>query len=164
MKFRYLYINDFGTYEAHWLIHGGSDVYCGVLGNLFKVSYHGSGKRHVYLNNERKVQTPHLPLRDFKGSAHLNTFAFVNTNEEYLTKDGMFRKYCGKKSDATLTLDGRTIPIGVTVNVALGLIEPNNMDALGQLLRDFPEPDAMKIKRLMIVNDVSPWIYSIVLW
>jgi hypothetical protein len=67
-------------------------------------------------------------------------------------------EFTGRKLDAVLFIDARSIPENMSVNVMVGLVEPGNPAALG-LLSTLPN-----VKQLLLGTQVSPWVSVAVTW
>ena len=151
MRLRVLLTNGSKTIDFLWLRHDGSDIYYGVAGAPHKFSYHASGSRHLRGGKEEDViYDKHYPLKAFTGHLLLTTVVFHRDMIEYSKRT----QFTGRKSDAALYLDCRTLPD--LLGVSFGLLELGNYGAL-------PSYDANAgMCQLSIFTDVSPWIYLMV--
>lgn len=152
MRLRVLLTNGSRTVDLIWLRHTGTDVYYGFVGANGKDSYHESGARHRRDEDGKLYpMSPHQPLDQFTGQLFLSGFGFHRD----IVKSEERTQFQGKKSDAVLYLDTRTLP--EQPNVMFGLLEPGNYPAIlpvhgipGSLLH------------VSIITSVSPWIYAMV--
>jgi hypothetical protein len=160
MRARVLFTNGTKTIDLFWLSHDGSDVYCGQPGVDGKRSYHASGKIHSTTKTERTDGCWHTPLQDLKGQFHLTTLALTNSAEWFDVVAPKF-EYSGKKSDAVLIVDSRSIPEDITFNVLVGLLEPGNTNVLCSMITAFDEVLGGSTKQVLLSTSVKPWVYAI---
>ena len=151
MKAKILYTDGERTVELFWVKHKGTDVYCGSPKNDFKLSYHASGKLHTKAGESQLDANWVGPLNDLKGTFHLMTLAFRNSKTYVQTIRPEF-EFSGRKLDAVLSIDARSIPENMFVNVMVGLVEAGNSAAVG-LLTMLPN-----VKQLLLEMQVSPWV------
>ena len=163
MRARVLFTNGVRTIDLFWLSHGGSDVYCGQPGFDGKRSYHASGKIHSTTKGERTDEAWHTPLRDLKGQFHLTTIGLTNS-AKWFEVVASKHEYSGKKSDAALIIDGRSIPEGITFNVSIGLLEPGNTNVLHSMIALPQEVQDISAKQVLLSTSVEPWVYVILYW
>jgi hypothetical protein len=151
MRLRVLLTNGSRTVDLLWLRHTGSDIYYGFVGSGSKHSYHESGARH-FKNEDGEIQpySAHHPLRQLSGQLQLSTFGFHRNIVESEEKS----EFVGKKSDAVLYLDSRTLP--EQPNVMFGLLEPGNYGAI------LPVHATGSFLHISIITAVTPWIYTMV--
>jgi hypothetical protein len=133
MRARVLFTNGQRTIDLFWLSHDGSDVYCGNPGFDRKRTYHASGKIHSTVEGKKTNEGWHTRLRDLKGQFHLTTIGLTNSAKWLEAVESKY-EYSGKKSDAVLIIDSRSIPEGVALNVSIGLLESGNTDVLRSML------------------------------
>ena len=129
MRTRILYTNGKRTLDLFWVKHEGSDVYCGPSGIDWKRSYHRSGKVHLVRLGERMEEQWRTPLADLKGFHLLDGMGVLNNPRIF---EDPIKEYSGKKGDAVLVVDSRSWPEDSTINIHIGLLEPDNFDALKQ--------------------------------
>lgn len=170
MRLRFLYTNGERTVDLFWLVHKGSDIYCGPRIGPAKWSYHGSGKFHFDTGEERHGQW-RVPLHDLEGSVQLLSFGFVNSPDSWLFDDQYSRviyedkiyqsEYKGEKGDTLLMIDGRTLPEGATINASIGLLEPGNLPAEAE--QSHNADDMVKPVQITIATGIVPWVYVVLL-
>ena len=68
-----------------------------------------------------------------------------------------FQPYSGKQGDAVLVVDSRSLPEDSTINIHIGLLEPNNLEAL----KDSYLYKLMKLRQVLISTEVHPWVVVI---
>ncbi|WNM57036.1 hypothetical protein [Candidatus Nitrospira allomarina] len=104
-------------------------------------------------------------MRDLKGQFHLVS---VNIGDaaKYVewAKDAF--EYSGRSSDAVLLIDARSIPANTQTNIAVGLVEPRNGEALAWLFSLSGDLGGLSFSTTqgMIISSVQPWVYAIVSW
>lgn len=151
MRLRILLTDGQRTVDLFWLIHNGTDIYYGAVGDNWKDSYHASGKRHMKsLNGGYGKIESHHPLEDLIEQMQLITFAF-STN---IVRSSNAAEFSGKKADVFTFLDSRTLP--AQVNVAVGLLEPGNYSAM------LPVHLVSDLKQVVFITSTRPWIYVMV--
>ena len=152
MRLRVLLTNGSRTVDLLWLRHTGSDIYYGFVGDgSSKASYHESGARHSRDNDgELNIHSNHHPLQQFSGQLQLSTFGF----DRNIVESEERSEFVGKKSDAVLYLDSRTLP--EQPNVMFGLLEPCNYGAI------LPVHVTGSLLHMSIITTVRPWIYTMV--
>jgi len=162
MRVRILYTNGTRTNDAFWLIHDGKNVYCGNPGVDHKISYHESGQLHVKVKGRTRDEVKHVPLTRVVGKYNILTSIFPNS--EWQFEDFPPRKqYRGKKSDAVLTIDSRSIPSGAVVVVSIGVLEAGRLDALTPMTLAHNEV-GIEAKQILVATSVKPWVYVIAYW
>lgn len=154
MRVRILFTNGTKTIDLFWLEHNGVDVYCGATRFDGKRSYHASGKVHSYAHKKKKHETWHYPLSELTGQFHLNTIALQNSQGFFKTVSNTY-KYSGRKSDAILTIDSRTLPKDEQINVIIGLLEPQRFDITASMV------NATKSEQVLLLTATKPWVYAI---
>jgi hypothetical protein len=162
MRVRILYTNGVKTYDIFWLTHDGRDVYCGNPGVDQHISYHESGKIHAISKGEKQHERWHIPLAKLTCKYNLLTFFFANSKswfEDYQT----VTRYSGKKSDAVLTIDSRSIPEDMAFIVSIGLLEAGHPEFLNLMTSQFEEFN-VEAKQIMRATSVNPWVYVILYW
>ena len=70
----------------------------------------------------------------------------------------LFPDYSGKRGDAVLVVDSRSFPENSTINVHIGLLEPNNLEALKV---SYLCNKSMNPKQVLISTEVQPWVVVI---
>jgi hypothetical protein len=155
MRARILFTDGKRTRDLFWLSHDGRDVYCGPCGLDWKRSYHRSGKAHLDRLGERTEEKWCTPLRDLNGFYLLDGMGIVNTSNA-LDVD-LFPNYSGKKGDAVLVVDSRSFPENSTINIHVGLLEPNNLEAL----KDSYLYKSMNLKQILISTEAHPWVVAV---
>jgi hypothetical protein len=155
MRARILFTDGERTRDLLWLSHDGTDVYCGPCGLDWKRSYHQSGKAHLNRLGERSEEKWCTPLADLKGFYLLEGMGVLNSADA-LNVD-LFPDYSGKRGDAVLVVDSRSFPENSTINVHIGLLEPNNLDAL----KDSYLYKSMNLRQVLISAEVQPWVVVI---
>lgn len=163
MRARILYTNGTKTVDLFWLSHDGRDVYCGQPGYDSKRSYHASGKVHTKGQGEYRDEGWHAPLKDLKTQFHLTTIGLRNDSKWFEVVAPKF-EYSGKRSDAILTIDSRSLPRRQAVNVSIGLLEPGRMDVLRAMAIPSVEAKAftpMSTQQVLLSTSVVPWVYAI---
>ena len=163
MRARVLFTNGDKTIDLFWLSHDGVDVYCGQTGFDGKRSYHESGKIHTTTKGARTNEAWHTPLRHLKDQFHLTTIGLTNSAEWFEVVSTKY-EYSGKKSDAVLMIDSRSIPEGVAFNVSIGLLEPGNTSVLNSMIALSPEVADISANQVLLSTAVEPWVYAIVYW
>jgi hypothetical protein len=165
MRVRILVTNGSRTIDLYWLHHDGKDVYCGPTKSDHKRSYHRSGKVHSTIEGDRKHEAWCLPLAAIKGQFHLSTTNIGNA-QNFVAAAAAKYEYGGGKSDALLVIDSRSIPDDVQANIAIGLIEPGNLEALSRLTANhqIEEGQSISCEQLLLATSVKPWVYAIVFW
>jgi hypothetical protein len=165
MRARILFTDGSKTIDFFWVRHTGTDVYWGSTGSPDKRTYHASGKIHSTSHGGRKDETWHTPLRELKKQFHLTTLTFTNHSNWFT--NSRLREYSGRKSDAVLVIDSRTIPHGVQVSVMVGLLEPGRLDIVQSLVmlpREVTDFIPLQPKQILISTAVEPWIYVVLHW
>ena len=158
MKARVLYTNGQRIIELFWVTHTGTDVYCGTSGSISKRSYHASGKIHTKDNGKERYGTWVSPLKELKGQFHLSTVGITNRRH---WADTAFQRieFKHRKVDSALYVDARSIPEKEFINVGVGLLEPNNLTALEQLIKAIGN-----VKQVLLATDTVPWVYCLLVW
>jgi hypothetical protein len=162
MRVRILYTNGIKTYDIFWLTHDGRDVYCGNPGVDRHISYHESGKIHAISKGKKQHERQHVPLANITGKYNLLTFFFANSAawfEDYQKAT----LYSGKKSDAVITIDSRTIPQDMAFIVSIGLLEAGHPEFLNPMTSLYEEFN-VETKQIMIATNVKPWVYVLLYW
>lgn len=165
MRARVLITNGSRTIDLFWVNHDGKDVYCGLSKVDDKRSYHESGKIHSTFAGERRDEGWYLPLKDLKGQFHLTSINVGNIRE-WINNLSDSWEYSGKKSDAVLLIDTRSVPVDVQTHISVGLVEPSNGKVISWLL-DLPfniEGEEFKPQQGLFATSVSPWVYATVYW
>ncbi len=165
MRARVLITNGSRTIDLFWVHHDGKDVYCGLSKVDDKRSYHESGKIHSTFSGERRDEGWHTPLRDLKGQFHLTSINVGNIGK-WINSLSSSWDYSGKKSDAVLLVDTRSVPADVQTHISVGLVEPTNGKVMSWLL-DLPfnvEGEEFKPQLGLFSTSVSPWVYATVYW
>jgi len=160
MRMRVLFTDGTVTEDLLWLVHDGTDVYCGETKSSFKWTYHASGKVHTKEDGEELGGTWQVPLAVLQGYFPPGSFGFRSSKAWFSTPSAKGDlRYRGGKSDATIVIDSRTIPDRQFVNVQLLLIEPGNLASLGPLLNP-SSSGLMDVKphQLLLATAVQPWI------
>src|SRR5258706_10225442 len=129
MRVRIIYTNGVKTNDAFWLTHDGKNLYLGNPGVDQKISYHESGQLHVKSKGQKLEELKHIPLAKLVGEYNILTSLFPNSERQFEDFPPR-RQYGGKKSDAILVIDSRSIPIGALVVVSIGVVEAGRLDAL----------------------------------
>jgi len=155
MRARILFTDGKRTRDLFWLSHDGKDVYCGPCGLDWRRSYHQSGKAHLNRLGERLEEKWCTPLRDLKGFYLLEGMGILNASDA-LAAD-LFPEYSGRKGDAVLVVDSRSFPENSTINIHVGLLEPNNLEAL----KDSYLYKAMNLRQILISTETQPWVVVI---
>ena len=151
MKAKVLYTDGTKTVELFWINHTGSDVYCGGSRSNFKRSYHNSGQLHETAGGRRTHQSWVAPLKQLKGQFHLTTLAFSSSRR--LPRSNA----TGSKLDAAIVIDSRSLPKKQTVNVIIGLLEPNNFRPIEGITKTISG-----VKQVLLATNSVPWVYAIV--
>lgn len=152
MRLRVLMTNGTRTVDLIWLEHNGTDIYYGGVGSHTKGSYHASGSRHSKSRGGNRDNIGKwYRLESFKGQIHLISFLVVSG----IVESDVVSDYCGKKGDAVIWLDARTLP--KQVNVGLGLLEVGAYNAL------LPLHQVADLRMVHIFTNTVPWIYVMVL-
>jgi len=73
------------------------------------------------------------------------------------------REYRGKKSDAVLVIDSRSIPSGALVVVSIGVVEAGCLDALAPMTSAHDEI-GVEAEQILVATSVEPWVYVILYW
>lgn len=165
MRARILITDGSRTIDLFWVHHDGKDVYCGLSKADDKRSYHESGKIHSTFAGERRHEGWHTPLKDLKGQFHLTGINLGNVRD-WIKGLSPHWEYSGKKSDAVLLVDTRSVPLDVQTHISVGLVEPKNGKVLSWLL-DLPfnvEGEEFKPQQGLFATSVSPWVYATVYW
>lgn len=133
------------------------DLYYGATRDYEKFSYHASGKQHLTGKTGAKRQkSKHVPLSKIEGYYHLIT---VGYNIHALLDDWTDQYvYSGKRSDALVYLDARSIPKGF-VKVSVGLLEAGKFDRVPLI----DEP-AMLDHQVTLFTGMKPWLCVRVAW
>lgn len=148
MKLRVLLTNGRRTVDLIWLEHSGRDVYYGGVGWPDKTSYHASGRRHTKdRSGTRSEIQGHQRLDAFTGQLQLCAFGI----ETGIVNSDTVSDYTGKKRDAVIWLDARTLP--TQINVSLGLIE------VGAFAAMLPVHRTIDLLSVHFVTSTTPWIY-----
>lgn len=158
MEARILYTNGARAVELIWVRHTGADVYCGLPGTGVKRTYHASGKVHTKQNGEEAGGGWVAPLGEIRGQFHLITTALTNTR---VWSDSLYQNipFTRGKVDAVLHIDARSIPENQLINVAVGLLEPNNLPALQSLVSAI-----RNVKQVLLATGTVPWVYCMLIW
>jgi hypothetical protein len=162
MRVRILYTNGVKIYDIFWLTHDGRDVYCGTPGVDQKISYHESGKIHAISKGAKQHERWHVPLTKITGKYNLLTFFFANS-DSWFEDYQIVTKYSGKKSDAVLIIDSRSIPQEMALIVSIGLLEAGHPEALNPLTSMYEEYN-VEAKQIMLATSVKPWVYVMLHW
>lgn len=157
MRARVLISNGCRTIDLFWIEHTGTDVYCGLSRVQDKTSYHASGKVHTDFAGERRHHGWYSPLANLKGSYHLTGFTSHDL-DAWVSDLSNDWNYSGKKSDAVLLLDTRSIPNGTSVSISVDLVEAGNSEALARLLRNGPQQPLLAV----LAASVQPWVCATV--
>ncbi|TET68166.1 MAG: hypothetical protein E3J56_11720 [Candidatus Aminicenantes bacterium] len=124
----------------------------------WKRTYHESGKIHTTDKGNKTGEVWHTPLKSLKGPFNLTTINIGNA-KSFIKAQHPRCDYSGKKSDSILTIDTRVIPKSVQTNIAIGLLEPYNFDALNRILTASSPP-----QQILISLEVKPWVYALLFW
>jgi len=165
MRLRVLVTNGSRTIDLFWLSHDGVDVYCGPNKFDSKRSYHKSGKVHTKADGVCNNEGWHQPLASIRGQFHLSTINIGDASQFVELADQKY-EYGGKKTDACLIVDSRSIPSNVQANIAIGLLEPGNFEAISHLTikQEFSEFESISCEQILLKTSVNPWVYVIVHW
>jgi hypothetical protein len=162
MRVRILYTNGVKTNDAFWLTHDGKNLYLGNPGVDRKISYHESGQLHVRYKGQKANELNHVPLEKLIGKYNILTSLFPNSEWQFEDFPPR-RQYRGKKSDAVLVIDSRSIPAGALVLVSIGVVEAGRLDALAPMSIAHDEI-GVEAKQILIATSVKPWVYVILYW
>ena len=91
----------------------------------------------------------------FEGLLLLEGMGVLNASDA-LAAD-LFPEYSGKKGDAVLVVDSRSFPENSTINIHVGLLEPNNLEAL----KDSYLYKSMNLRQILISTETQPWVVVI---
>jgi hypothetical protein len=160
MRARILYTNGQKTTNLVWIEHNGTDVYSGVPGFPVKSSYHESGKYHTDSNGERQHHEMQTPLKELKTDFSLGTIAFMNSKEYFEVVSDKFL-YTGKKGDVTLTVDSRTLPENLTLNIQYGLLPAGRLDLLQAAISGISS--FTSVKQVLVATSVEPYVYALLI-
>jgi hypothetical protein len=157
MKVKILLTNGKKFIDVFWLLHDGSDIYCGPSSIDSKRSYHASGKVHSRFSGKLYNEKKHIPLANFSGEFLLEGLGIGNLPLWFEQTEG-FSEFSGKKTDIFLVIDLRTVPSDVTINIRIGLLEPWRTDLL------ISQVNNLEVQQMLIATAVRPWIYTVVHW
>ena len=163
MRMRILYTDGTKTLDLFWLTHDGTDVYHGTPGEAAKMSYHRSGKVHRTEKGQRSGEQRRCPLKEAKWPSHLVTKALVNSPRWFEEHDHGY-VYSGKKSDAVLVIDSRSLPEHSQLNCVVGLVQPQELGLLSALAQvsqqttNLPDHEPLQI---LVATNVVPWVYVV---
>lgn len=129
MRARILVTDGSRTIDLFWVEHDGDNVYCGTSKFDGKRSYHGSGKIHSTKDGKKEHEAWHTPLKKLKKTFHLTSINIGNA-DAFVKAAAPRYEYSGRKSDAVLLIDTRSIPDDVQTNIMIGLVEPGNGKSL----------------------------------
>ncbi len=73
-------------------------------------------------------------------------------------------KFSGAKADSLITVDLRTVPVGVYANIGVGLLEPGNVSALPIIGPIEVEGMAISPQQLHLSTAAEPWLVVSVHW
>lgn len=158
MRSRILITNGTRTIDLVWIQHTGTDIYWGSTGFDGKHSYHASGKVHTTQDGERSGESWQAPLQEISGIHHLTTHSF-RTEIIDVAADRFI--YSGKKSDAVMIIDTRSLSQGETVHAGIGLMEPYRLDALSPLIKA-QNAVGLRCRQILTATDITPWVYVLV--
>src|SRR5437867_5128214 len=133
MRARVLITDGTDIIDLFWVCHNGSDVYCGLTNVDDKRSYHASGKVHSIFAGERRDEGWYVPLKDLKGQFQLTGITIGDMSRFIKSNIGTFG-YSGRKSDAVLLVDTRSVPTRMQTHISVGLVEPGNGSILAWLM------------------------------
>jgi hypothetical protein len=146
------------TVKIYWIQHKGIDVYSGVQGSIRKHSYHQSGKVHSKVNGVEESGFQSAPIKQLKGFFQITELAFPNL-PELLTERTPFRFYSGIEPSTAITIDSRTFPSNMPINVGVYLIEPGNSEALGKLIYNVDFRTSLyQTQQVMLATSVELWV------
>jgi len=148
--------------DVFWVTHNGRDVYVGNPGVDHHISYHESGKLHVKSKGQKQDELKHIPLAKVVGKYNILTSLFPNSAWQF-DDFPVKKQYRGRKSDAVLVIDSRSIPTGALVMVSIGVVEPGRLDALKPMTTAHEEI-GVDAKQILIATNVRPWVYVVVYW
>lgn len=160
-KVRILYTNGEDSYLLHALTHTGTDVYHGVP-SAEKYTYHQSGVKHTktqdgqYINRNQESPLPDVSFRQ------LICLGFCNS-KSYFTNQENFQKVSNRKAHGTLIIDSRSMPENIEFNINIGLIAPNNLSMLYNMLNvHLIIPDINhRPQQVLLFTATLPWVYII---
>jgi hypothetical protein len=161
-QIRILYTNGKDTYVLYSLSHTGIDLYYSAS-DSHKYSYHASGVKHTktadgkYLDRNKEAPLKEVSFRQ------LHCVGFVNSNKRFSEKSPL-KKASGKKVDGSLIIDSRSIPEGISCDVNIGLISPDNLQMLYNMLHVnllLPNLPPRKPQQVFLYTAQIPWIYVI---
>ncbi len=162
MEARILYANGSATLSLYWRQHKGTDVYGGWI-ETEKTSYHASGRVHTKVHQGGYSDAPqHFPpLKDLTGAFILGTLAFPNHPDWFAHDPFGSRPFKGRKADALLTIDSRTIPEYAMISMTIGLLEPVELESLNQVMRSGRcRGQGEDTKQVLMDVSVTPWIWA----
>jgi hypothetical protein len=96
---------------------------------------------------------------------HKPTFRGIISRHEWFDRaEGI--EYSGKKSDAVLIVDSRSLRNEPQFNVSIGLLERNRLDVLNTNLHLLAGSErSLQAQQVLLSTAVDPWVYAILyLW
>ncbi len=157
-RIRIVATNGQKTSDLFFIRRQNDDLYYGSTRDAQKYSYHASGKQHMTgKHGVKRQEHMHTPLSMIAGYRQLMT---VGLNiHSILDNTPIDKCYTGKKSDAVVYLDTRSIPRGAIVNLSVGILEAGRLDKLP--LIDDP---TMMDKQVVLFTEMKPWVCLHVAW
>ena len=157
MRLRVIVTNGNINVDLFWLNHDGKDVYFGIPKTNRKRTYHKSGKIHTTHDGIKTEEVWTKPLKDLDGQFHLTTINIGNA-KSWVNAQHSRHEYTGKQSDCILSVDTRVIPESVQTNIAIGLLEPLNLNPLTRLIK------LISPQQILLSTEVEPWVYALLFW
>lgn len=167
MKTRVFVTNGKRTGKLLWIEHTGSDVYYEGYGTKGHRTYHASGEHHHTAPSGEHTNTQmRAPLESIEGVVFLTAFSFINRSS--FLNSPAFPEYspakARSKAEAILLIDSRALPNDRQITVWIGLLEPGNGSALGEILEKRKSSDTMHDSHLLLAMSVTPWVWALVSW
>ena len=147
------------TVKLFWLKHDGKDVHCGLSRFSNKLTYHGSGKLHTTQNGQNINGDWRAPLSEIKGLMHLTTISSV----PLLLISSEPVPITGKKYDAVLLIDLRSMPSNADLHISVGLLEKGRLDAIAPMLLPLNNLNGIKLtaEQAFFITSVNPWVWVV---
>lgn len=146
MRLRVLLTNGKKTADLYWMMHNGTDLYYGLAGSDWKDSYHASGVRHSKSKQGEFEKRPHSSRLD--SIDRVMCLESIGCSPKYLETD-FLPQYTGKKANAVLYIDTRTLP--QQISIAVCLVPPGQLN-LAML------PILPGLMQILTVTNTNPWV------
>lgn len=159
MRIRVLISNEDDVRDLIWLEHTGKDIYTGLTGSSTKTTYHASGQIHDRTQGERAVfgKVTSEPLDELADLVELQTLFFRNEDAWHQGLSPI-AKYQGKKYDAAMYLDSRSVEKGTVLGIRIGVVQSHSLNRLTDFITEI-ERKPWVVRQVLFSTEVKPWVY-----